>query len=115
MEIHKKSLIPITKKLRTDQTPWETKLWYYLRANRFYGLKFKRQVMIGEYIADFCCHNKKLIIELDGGQHCETEGGLKDQEREKYFKKYGYKVLRFWNNTLDENLDGVLETIKDNI
>ena len=112
MEIHKQTLIPVTKQLRQAQTPWENKLWYHLRGHRFFGLKFKRQVMIGEYVADFCCNEKKLIIEIDGGQHNELEKRKYDQERSEYFKRYGYGVLRFWNNEIDENIEGVLETIK---
>lgn len=112
MEIHKKSLVPITKTLRSNQTPWEDKLWYHLRAGRFRGLKFKRQVMIGEYITDFCCNEKKLIIELDGGHHDEAGNQAKDKHRDAYFTKYGYTVLRFWNNEVDNNLEGVLEAIR---
>ncbi len=100
------------KKLRTAQTPWETKLWYYLRGNRFYGFKFKRQVPIGPYIADFCCNEKKLIIELDGGQHSEMIEKQKDADKQTYLEKNGYAVLHFWNNDVDSNIAGVLEVIK---
>ena len=65
MQIHDNKLIPLTKALRHNLTPWENKLWKRLRAKRFFDFKFKRQVMIGEYIADFCCNERKLIIELD--------------------------------------------------
>lgn len=112
MEIHKQSLVAVSRKLRYAQTPWENKLWYYLRANRFFGLKFKRQVMIGEYIVDFCCNEKKLIIEPDGGQHNEFFKQFIDEQRSEYFKKYGYKVLRFWNNEIDGNIEEVLEKIR---
>ena len=114
MQIHKKSLIPVTKLLRSNQTPWESKLWYHLRGGRF-GHKFKRQVMIGEYIADFCCNEKKLIIELDGGQHNEPSAESKDQKRTESFQRYGYTVLRCWDSEVDTNLEGVLQKIKDTI
>ena len=64
-------LVSMSKKLRSDQTPWENKLWYFLRGNRFKELKFKRQVVIEKFIVDFCCKEKKIIIELDGGQQKE--------------------------------------------
>jgi len=68
--------------------------------------------MIGEYIVDFCCNEKKLIIEIDGGQHNELEFINKDKQRDEYFGKCGYRVLRIWNNEIDDNLEGVLEKIK---
>ncbi len=101
-----------SKTLRKEHNPWEIKLWRYLRANRFYDLKFKRQVQIGNYIYDFSCRSKMLIIELDGGQHARTDISLKDKEKKNFAERVGYKVLRFWNNDLDSNLQGVLEKIK---
>lgn len=71
--------------------------------------------MIGEYIVDFCCNEKKLIIELDGGQHNESDNLAKDEMRDNYFRYYGYKVLRFWNNDIDNNLEGVLEVIRKTV
>lgn len=102
----------LTKNLRRDQTPWEVKLWYYLRGNRFYGFKFKRQVPLASYIADFCCQEKKLIIELDGGQHAEDAVRKIDLAKEKYLKSKGCKILRFWNNEVSDNIEGVLEVIR---
>ena len=107
----KKALLKFSKLLRRTQTPWESKLWYYLRAGKFKELKFKRQVLIGNYIVDFCCNEKKLIIEIDGSQHQFLE---KDKLRDQFFIKLGYKVLRFWNNDLDNNLEGVLKKIEEN-
>lgn len=109
------TLIKTAKQLRTAQTPWEAKLWRHLRGGRLGGLKFKRQVPIGPYIADFCCHPAKLIIELDGGQHSETAVEAKDKAKAEYFRREGYRVLRFWNNEVENNLDGVLETITLNL
>jgi very-short-patch-repair endonuclease len=68
--------------------------------------------MIGEHIVDFCCNEKKSIIEVDGGQHNEAHNLLRDKKRDEYFNKYGYAVLRFWNNEIDENIEGVLEKIR---
>ncbi len=101
-----------SRKLRKEQTPWEAKLWYYLRAGRFYGIKFKRQVQIGRFIYDFSSRDKMLIIELDGGQHTEIAVSEKDQIKQKYAESENYTVLRFWNNELDNNITGVLEIIK---
>ncbi len=70
---------------------------------------------MGKYIVDFCCQEKKLIIELDGGHHSELTISQADQEKESYLVSNGYKVLRFWNNEVGRNLEGVLETIKRNI
>jgi len=106
------NFINLSKTLRKEQTPWEAKLWYLLRGNRLNGLKFKRQVPIGKFIADFCCDEKALIIELDGGQHNETRALEADIERSEFLKSEGYTVLRFWNNELDSNIDGVLEAIR---
>ena len=101
-----------SRQLRKLQTPWEAKLWRRLRAGRFYGLKFKRQVQVGFYIFDLCCREKLLLIELDGGQHSQQEISDEDRKKENYAIKEGYTVLRFWNNDVDANIEGVLETIK---
>jgi len=98
--------------LRKNQTPWESKLWSRLRAGRFYGLKFKRQVQVGRYIFDFGCHQKMVLIELDGGQHSEEKISDNDLKKQNYAKSQGYKVLRFWNNEVGENIEGVLEVLK---
>lgn len=103
--------LTFTKQLRQKQTPWECKLWQYLRAGRFYGLKFKRQVQVGRYVVDFSCREKKLVIELDGGQHNEETEQLKDFAKQHFLEREGYKVLHFWNNDIDANIEGVLEAI----
>jgi very-short-patch-repair endonuclease len=104
--------IVISRKLRRDQTPWEKKLWMYLKNRKFYGLKFRRQDAIGSYIYDFSCYEKKIIIELDGSQHKLSEETIKDSEKQNYAENSGYKVLRFNNNDIQNNLEGVLETIR---
>jgi very-short-patch-repair endonuclease len=75
-------------------TDAERRLWYRSRAHRFLDLKFKRQAPIGPYIVDFICFEHKLIIEVDGGQHAESEA---DRRRDEWLRSEGYLVLRFWN------------------
>ncbi len=98
------------KSLRTNQTEAEQRLWYHLRAHRFMGLKFKRQKPMGRYIVDFVCGDRRLIIELDGGQHAEQVEY--DQHRDAWLRSQGYTVLRFWNNEVMQQLEGVLEQIR---
>lgn len=98
------------KTLRTHQTEAEQRLWYHLRAHRFMGLKFKRQKPMGRYIVDFVCMERRLIIEIDGGQHAEQLEY--DQHRDMWLRSQGYTVLRFWNNDVMQQLEGVLEQIR---
>ena len=98
------------KALRTNQTDAEQRLWYYLRAHRFLGLKFKRQKPIGRYIVDFVCMERGLIVEVDGGQHAENV--IQDQQRDAWLRSQGYAVLRFWNNDVMRELESVLESIR---
>ena len=95
--------------LRQITTPAETKLWGYLRALREDGINFRRQHAIGSYITDFCCPRKKLVIELDGSQHLEQEG--RDNERTAYLRAQGYRVIRFWNNQVMTDVEGVMRAI----
>ena len=103
------------KELRKNCTDVEKIMWELLRAKRFCDLKFKRQQPIGNYIVDFVCFEKKLIIELDGGQHNENQNKIKDDNRTKYLENLGYKVIRFWNNDVIENLEGCVEYIFNNL
>ena len=104
------SLLDNAKSLRRNLTDAEHKLWYHLRAHRFMGRKFKRQKPIGRYVVDFVCLEEKLIIELDGGQHSENVGY--DHVRDSWLRSEGYTVLRFWNNELMNEMEGVLEQIR---
>ncbi|MBI1330097.1 MAG: DUF559 domain-containing protein [Alphaproteobacteria bacterium] len=99
------------RKLRRDQTDVERKLWQALRGRAFHGFKFRRQQPIGPYIADFVCFDRKLIIELDGGQHGLPEVADYDSARTKRLEEDGFRVLRFPNHELNTNFDGVLEGI----
>jgi very-short-patch-repair endonuclease len=97
------------RQLRRNQTNVEGKLWSRLRARQLSDAKFRRQYPIGAFIADFCCYERRLVIELDGGHHAEHVDA--DQSRTDFFVSQGYRVLRFWNNEVIENIDGVLEKI----
>jgi very-short-patch-repair endonuclease len=109
------NLSPLAKKLRKQFTDTERLLWQYLRAKQLEGLKFRRQQPIGSYIVDFVCFEKKVIIELDGGQHTKPEQRQKDMQRDKWFEGQGYKLLRFWDNEVLTNIRGVLEKIWRNV
>ncbi|NOT66632.1 MAG: endonuclease domain-containing protein [Methylotenera sp.] len=100
--------IEFAKALRTNQTDAELKVWQAVRASRLLNFKFRRQVLIGNFIVDFVCFEKKLIIEIDGGQHLESE---KDLTRDAKLNAQGYQVLRFWNNEVMQNFEGVLSVI----
>ena len=99
------------KILRKNLTPQERKLWNILRNSQFYGFKFKRQVPIGNYVADFVCEIHNLIIEIDGGQHNVPDQREKDENRTEFFISQNYKVLRFWNFEIDKNIDDVCNKI----
>ena len=101
----------LARNLRKNSTKQELILWKLLRNNGINNLKFKRQYPIGNYIVDFVCKEKWLIIELDGGQHNEPNNISYDEERTKYLNNRGYRVLRFWNTDIDKNLKGVYEII----
>ena len=90
----RKELTQASRDLRNNLTEAEKHLWYGLRLNNL-GVKFRRQVVIGRYIADFVCFEKKLVIEVDGGQHAESQ---EDKVRDQWLKGQGFKVLRFWNH-----------------
>ena len=108
-----KRLTSLAKDLRKHSTDVERLLWSHLRAGRFGGLKFRRQHLIGRYIADFVCLEKKLIIELDGSQHALSEEKRKDGERDHWLEKEGYSVIRFWDNEVLTNIRGLLEVIRE--
>jgi very-short-patch-repair endonuclease len=96
------------RRLRAEMTDAERKLWQALRAHRFRGIGFRRQAPIGPYIVDFACHALKLAIEVDGGQHSGSE---RDAARDDWMTREGYRVLRFWNNEVLGNLEGVMDRI----
>ena len=97
------------RELRRDMTDAETKLWSRLRNGRLLGTKFRRQVPIGSFIADFCCRNLKLVIEVDGGQHAEH--AAQDAARTRMISTHGYTVVRFWDDEVLKDTDAVIEAI----
>jgi very-short-patch-repair endonuclease len=107
--------VQIARTLRRNQTDVERKLWQHLRNRRLENIKFARQETIGSYIADFCARDLKLVIELDGGQHGTDDGIAADALRTEVIERFGYRVVRFWNGDVMENIDGVLETIRHEI
>jgi len=101
------------KNLRKNSTPQERIFWSRVRAKRFKRLKFKRQYPLGRYIVDFICLEKKLIIELDGYQHKEENQERHDKQRTAFLEGLGFKLLRFWNNEINDNLEGVFIKIEN--
>ena len=98
-----------TKQLRSNSTDAERNLWAHIRNRRLEGWKFRRQLPVGQYIVDFACPELRLIIEIDGGQHAEQV--LYDLGRTKFLQTKGYRVVRFWNNEVLGNIEGVLEAL----
>ena len=105
--------INLARNLRKNSTPQEKLLWQIFRNHNFYGYEIRRQSPIGNYIVDFVCRDKKIIIEIDGGQHNEPQNILNDNIRTEYLKSKGYKVIRFWNNEIDNNIEGVYLKLKE--
>ena len=103
-------LTQFAKQLRKNSTDAEGLIWSQLRARRLQGIKFRRQQPIGKYIVDFASFEKRIVIELDGGHHKKNK--VKDEKRDQIITEKGFTVLRFWNNDVFENLDGVLEVIR---
>ena len=100
--------VPRARALRRDATEAEKKLWLHLRQQPFKAPHFRRQATIGPYFADFASHQARIVVEVDGGQH---DGSTSDEVRTRYLAANGYRVLRFWNNEVLENLSGVLSVI----
>jgi very-short-patch-repair endonuclease len=97
------------QELRNNATDAERRLWSRLRRRQLGGFKFSRQMSVGPFVCDFLCRERGLVVELDGGQHAEQES--QDSRRTAFLNQDGLKVLRFWNNEVLENMNGVLETI----
>jgi very-short-patch-repair endonuclease len=110
--LKERNKITIAKKLRINSTDTEKYLWKYLRGKQLTGFKFRRQHPIGRYIVDFVNLERKIIIEVDGGQHLENK---KDKLRDRWLEEQGYEVLRFWDNEVLTNVEGVLEVIREKI
>jgi very-short-patch-repair endonuclease len=98
-------------RLRANQTSAEQRLWRNLDRIPLLRTHFRRQAPIGPYVADFACLRAKLLIEVDGPSHAEPGAAERDLERTRWLEREGYRVLRFWNDEVFENIDGVLDTI----
>ena len=107
-----RSKAALSRELRIQDTPAERVLWSTLRRKQLDGVKFRRQQPIGTYVVDFVSFGKKLIIEIDGGQHSEEWILSQDETRTAWLNSQGFRVMRFWNNEVLENLEGVLLRIR---
>jgi very-short-patch-repair endonuclease len=96
------------KTLRRDMTEAEDRLWQELRGRRLDGIKFRRQVPLGRFVADFICSDALLIVEIDGSQHADS---VRDRERDAALKRRGFRVLRFWNDDVLREMNSVCDTI----
>jgi len=103
-----RATVGLERRLRRQATDAETKLWFALRDRRLGGFKFVRQEAIGSFIVDFASRDKKLIVEVDGGQHADS---VRDRVRDEVLRADGYRILRFWNSDVPANRDGVLSVI----
>ena len=108
-KVMKKRLTPVARKLRRNKTEAEARLWSRLRNRQLENAKFRFQVPFDDYVADFVCHSASLIIELDGSQHADNAS---DKNRDAVMEIAGYRVIRFWNSDVFNNLEGVLEEIR---
>jgi very-short-patch-repair endonuclease len=104
-----KRFTPVARKLRRNKTDAEALLWSRLRNRQLENAKFRFQAPFDDYVADFLCHSASLIIELDGSQHAESP---QDKNRDAVMEIAGYRVIRFWNSEIFDNLEGVLEEIR---
>lgn len=109
MKLYSKSNIPLAKTLRKNMTPWERKLWYEFLSQ--YPVRFQRQKAIGDFIVDFYCAKAGLVIELDGSQHYNRSGAVKDAIRTERLEEFGLTVLRIPNNEITENFPGVCDCV----
>src|SRR5207302_5533521 len=108
--VHSRSTVPLARKLRLAPTDTEIRLWSRLRRKQLEGFHFRRQHPIGPYVADFFCAEVKLIVEVDGGQHAND-----GEARTRWLEARDYRVIRFWNNDVLANTDGVLRRILDTL
>ena len=104
-----RSRIENARNLRRNSTDAERRLWHFLRSRRLGGFRFRRQVPLGRYVADFACLREHLIVELDGGQHVDRRAD--DDERTRHLQRAGFRVLRFWNDDALVRTEAVLESI----
>ncbi len=106
-----RSIVATARKLRRSSTDVERKLWHRIRDKQVEGFRFRRQRPVGRFIVDFICLDARLIVELNGGQHAENVAH--DKKRTAFLESLGYRVLRFWNSEVIENIEGVLERLRE--
>ena len=111
--MEKPNLVKRAKELRHNETEAEQLIWSWVRSKKLNGVKFRRQQPIGIYIVDFVSFEKKLIIEIDGGQHSFEENKVNDEVRTQWLESQGFRIIRFWNNEVSSNLEGVIAQIKE--
>src|SRR4051812_14440803 len=99
------------RRLRANETSAEIRLWRALKALPLEGTHFRRQAPIGPFIVDFACLEQRLLVEVDGPSHTTDDASRRDELRTAFLRQFGYRVLRFWNAEVYDNLDGVIETI----
>jgi very-short-patch-repair endonuclease len=109
----RKRLTPIARRLRRDRTEVEEKLWQRIRNRQIEGEKFVFQFPIGPHVADFACRTARLVVELDGSQHSDVT--VEDAARTAVLEAFGFRVIRFWNSEVNDNLEGVLEAIRQEL
>ncbi len=115
MKIFNKEELKQTRRvLRNNATPQEVILWSRLKNSNL-GYKFRRQQSLGNYIVDFYCKERKLIVEIDGSQHDDRDAKIYDVSRSNYFKSFGFNVLRFWNNEINTNIQGIVMMIEEEL
>jgi len=107
--------LDIKRRLRSNMTGPEAQHWSRLRARQLQGLKFRRQHGIGPYIVDFYCPEQSLVIEVDGDSHADADQVVKDRQREQYLQSLGLRIIRYINDDILENLDGVLENLAERL
>jgi len=107
------NLTELAKNLRKKSTDTENYLWLFLKNRQIEGIKFRRQEPLGRFILDFVSYDRKIVIEVDGGQHNLDKD--KDRARDRWLKSQGYEVIRFWDHDVLENKDVVLEVIREKL
>jgi len=112
---YNKNIKQYSRQLRKDMTEAEKLVWAKIRGKQLKDVQFYRQKPLGNFIVDFYCAKANLVIELDGGQHFTEEGEAKDIKRDDYLKQLGLKVLRFSDNEVFENIEGIIEKIWGNL
>jgi very-short-patch-repair endonuclease len=107
--------LDLKRELRSNMTGPEARLWSRLRARQLQGLKFRRQHGIGPYIVDFYCPEQSFVIEVDGDSHADADQIMKDKQREAYMQSLGLRIIRYINDDIVKNLDGVLEDLVERL